>query len=248
MENQTKFNFPTEVVDLPSKGLLYPTDSALSSGTVEMKYMTAKEEDILTNQNYLSKGIVVDKLLESMIVSKINYNELLVGDKNAILIAARILGYGKDYTFSFNGESITVDLSLLQSKPLREDLFSPGKNEFDFVLPTTKVPITFKLLTHADEQAIDDEINGLKKIDKNSNAESSTRLKYMLLSVDGDRTRKTIREFVDNALLAKDARSLREYVRQIQPDVDIKVYPEGGPEGGVDIPFGITFLWPDLNL
>lgn len=248
MENQSKFNFPTEVVDLPSRGLLYTPESGLSSGTVEMKYMTAKEEDILTNQNYLTKGIVVDKLLESMIVSKINYNELLTGDKNAILIAARILGYGKDYTFTFDGEPMEVDLSLLQTKPLREDLFSSGKNEFEFILPTTKVPITFKLLTHADEQAISDEISGLKKIDKNSNTESSTRLKYMILSVDGDRTRKTVREFVDNALLARDARSLREYVKEIQPDVDVKIFPEGGPEGGIDIPFGVSFLWPDLSL
>ena len=95
MEN--KFQFPTEVIDLPSKGLLYPEDSPLSSGKVEMKYMTAREEDILTNVNYLEQGIVIDKLLESLVVSKIDHNELLIGDKNALLIAARVLGNGKDY-------------------------------------------------------------------------------------------------------------------------------------------------------
>ena len=95
MEQTQKF--PTEVVDLPSKGKLYPPDSPLASGTIEMKYMTAKEEDILTNQNYIEKGIVIDKLLQALIVDKtIDYNELLVGDKNALLIAARILGYGKE--------------------------------------------------------------------------------------------------------------------------------------------------------
>ena len=94
-----ELKLPTEKVSLPSKGLLYPKDSPLASGEVEMKYMTAKEEDILTNANYIRQGIVIDKLLQSLIVTKFDYNDLLVGDKNAILVAARILGYGKDYTF-----------------------------------------------------------------------------------------------------------------------------------------------------
>jgi len=93
-ENKSKF--PTEIVELPSKGLVYPQDNPLSSGKIEMKYMTAKEEDILTNQSYIQNGTVLDKLLQSLIVSKIDYKDLIVGDKNALLIAARILGYGKD--------------------------------------------------------------------------------------------------------------------------------------------------------
>ncbi len=89
---ESKFKLPTETVDLPSKGLLYPEDSPLAKGTIEMKYMTAKEEDILTNQNYISDGTVIDKLLQSLIVTEgVNFNELLVGDKNAIMVAARIL-------------------------------------------------------------------------------------------------------------------------------------------------------------
>jgi hypothetical protein len=96
---ENKFKFPTEIVELPSKGLIYPKDNPLSSGKIEMKYMTAREEDILTNQNYIAKGIVLDKLLESLIVSKINYNDIIIGDKNALLIASRILGYGKEYKF-----------------------------------------------------------------------------------------------------------------------------------------------------
>ena len=91
---------PTETVELPSKGLLYPKDNPLSSGTIEMKYMTAREEDILTNTTYIQNGTVVDKLLQSLIVSNIKYDDLLTGDKNAILIAARVLGYGKDYEFT----------------------------------------------------------------------------------------------------------------------------------------------------
>jgi hypothetical protein len=100
-----KFKLPTETIDLPSKGLLYPEDSELAKGVIEIKYMTAKEEDILTNQSYIKNGTVLDKLIKSLIVSKINFDDLLVGDKNAIMVAARILGYGSDYTFEYNGES-----------------------------------------------------------------------------------------------------------------------------------------------
>ena len=83
--SESKFKFPTEVIDLPSKGLLYPKENPLSSGKVEMKYMTAREEDILTNQNYIKNGTVIDELLKSLIITKINYNDLVVGDKNAIM-------------------------------------------------------------------------------------------------------------------------------------------------------------------
>ena len=131
----SEFKFPTEVVDLPSKGLLYPEDHPLASGQVEIKYMTAKEEDILTNQNYLAKGIVVDKLLQSMVVTKFSYNDLLLGDKNAILVAARVLGYGKDYEFEYGGEKHTVDLSLVGNKEVDESLFKDRTNEFEYELP-----------------------------------------------------------------------------------------------------------------
>ena len=98
---EQKYQFPTEEVTLPSKGLLYPEGSPLRKGVIEMKYMTAKEEDILTNQNYIANGTVIDKLIKSLIVSKFDYNDLLIGDKNAILITSRILGYGQEYSFNF---------------------------------------------------------------------------------------------------------------------------------------------------
>ena len=136
MEQEKKF--PTEIVDLPSRGLLYSEDSPLSSGTVEMKYMTAKEEDILTNQNYLQKGTVIDKLLQALIVDKkINYNDLLIGDKNALLVAARILGYGKDYEFTYQGEKVHVDLSAISNKPFDESKFDKGKNNFEHTTSAT---------------------------------------------------------------------------------------------------------------
>ena len=243
MENQ--FKIQTEIVELPSKGLVYPESSPLSKGEVEMKYMTAKEEDILTNQNYINKGIVLDELIKSLIVSDINYNDLIVGDKNALLVAARILGYGKDYSFMWGGEEQTVDLSLLENKPLNENVFKKGLNEFDFQLPSSKIDITFKLLTGADEKKINNELEGLKKINKNSSPELSTRLKYIITSVNGNREAKDIRQFVDNQLLARDSRALREYIKEVQPDVDLTFFPIGNNEK-VSIPVGLSFFWPDI--
>ena len=116
----SEFKLPTEIVELPSKGLLYSEESGLKSGKIEMKYMTAKEEDILTNQSYISKGTVLDKLMQSLIVSEIDYNELLIGDKNAIMVAARILGYGSEYKFNYGGEEQIIDLSLLENKEIED--------------------------------------------------------------------------------------------------------------------------------
>ncbi len=241
----SEFKLPTEVVDLPSKGLLYSEESGLKSGKVEMKYMTAKEEDILTNQSYITKGIVLDKLMQSLIVSKINYNELLIGDKNAIMVAARILGYGSEYTFNYNGNSETVDLSLLENKEIDESIFKEGNNNFSFTLPHSQNQITFKILSHEDEKNIQRELDGLKKINKDNSPELSTRLKHMITSVEGKSEKKDIREFVDNYLLAKDSRALREYVRKVQPDVDLTFFPDGA-EDRVTLPIGVEFFWPDI--
>jgi len=241
----SEFKLPTEIVELPSKGLLYSEGSELAKGTVEIKYMTAKEEDILTNQSYIKNGTVLDKLLKSVIVSKINFDDLLIGDKNAIMIAARILGYGSEYTFEYNGESHTVDLSQIENKSLNEELFAPRVNEFTFTLPKSKNTLTFKLLTHKDEQDINRELEGLKKINKDSSPELSTRLKYIITSVEGNRDKKDIRNFVDNYLLAQDSRALREYIREIQPDVDLTFFPDGNSER-VGIPIGVSFFWPEF--
>ena len=246
----SEFNFPTEVVELPSKGLVYHENNPLSSGKVEMKYMTAKEEDILTNQNYLENGTVLDKLLQSLIVSKVNYKDLVVGDKNALLIAARILGYGGEYIINYKGEEVVVDLSKLENKVIDESLFQQGKNEFEFELPTTKNIVTFKLLTHSDEFNIEREINGLKKLNKTASPEVSTRLKHTIIAIDGDTDKKTIRNFVDNQFLARDAREFRKYVNQIQPDVDLTTQIEllNGNVEDVDIPISINFFWPDATI
>lgn len=242
-----ELKLPTEVIELPSKGLVYSKENPLSSGTVEMKYMTAKEEDILTNQSYIQKGTVLDKLLQSLIVSKIDFNDLIVGDKNALLIAARVLGYGNDYKFTYNDEEVTVDLSTLEHKPIDETLFKAGKNEFPYTFPSTKTNITFKFLTHDDERKIDEELKGLKKLNKDASPELSTRLKYIIQSVEGNYEKKAIREFVDNYLLARDSRAFREYFKQVQPDVNMNVMVDiNGSEEEVNIPININFFWPDL--
>ena len=241
------FTLPTEMVDLPSKGLLYPESNPLSSGQVEIKYMTAKEEDILTNQNYISNGTVLDKLLKSLIVTNINYNDLLIGDKNAIMIAARILGYGGEYTFNYNGKEETVDLTSIENKPLDESLYTKGLNEFNFTLPTSGNEISFKMLTHGDEVKINQELEGLKKINRDNSPELTTRLKYMITSVNGDSESKTIREFVDQAFLARDARAFREFITKIQPDVDLTFFPSGNTKS-ISLPIGVNFFWPDVKL
>ena len=240
-----EFKLPTEIIDLPSKGLLYPKDSPLSEGKIEIKYMTAKEEDILSNVSYIQKGIVLDKLFESLIVSKVNYDDLLIGDKNAIMIAARVLGYGNEYTFDYNGKQETVDLSQLDFVKVNENDWTNGNN-FSFQFPNSKTNITFKLLNHGDEQKILKEVNSLKKLKKDSDSTLSTRLKYMITSVEGDDTTKTIRDFVDNYLLARDSRALREYINTINPDIDLSFFPEDG-ESKRAIPIGLSLFWPDVN-
>jgi hypothetical protein len=242
---ESKFKLPTETIELPSKGLLYPEGSELAKGTIEMKYMTAKEEDILTNQSYIKNGTVLDKLLKSLIASPINYDELLIGDKNAIMVAARILGYGSEYSFDYLGESHTVDLSSIENKEIKEELFKNRANDFTFTLPKSKNTVTFKLLTHKDEQNINRELEGLKKINKDASPELSTRLKYIITSVEGSRETKDIREFVDTYLLAQDSRALREYIREVQPDVDLTFFPNGS-SNRINIPVGVSFFWPDI--
>ena len=251
----SEFKFPTEVIDPPSKGLVYPESSPLSSGTIELKYMSAKEEDILTNSNFIEKGIVIDKLLQSMIVTKCDYNELILGDKNAILVAARILGYGAEYNVEVKDKygkqiPVKIDLSNLKNKEINESLFIKGKNEFNFLLPQSKVTVTFKLLSSADESKIEQEIKGLKKIHPNDSFDVTTRLKHTIIAINGDSSVEKIRYFVDNMML-QDSRALRKYINEITPDLDMTFSYEdskGDVVEGVSIPMNINFLWPDIQL
>jgi hypothetical protein len=243
---ENKFKFPTEMVDLPSKGLLYPEGHPLSKGKIEMKYMTAREEDILTNQNYIKQGIVIDKLLQSLIVTKFDFDDLLIGDKNAIMIAARVLGYGKDYTFTYEGEEVTIDLSELATVELDESTIEKGVNSFNYTLPHSGTKITFKLLSGKDEKAVEEELKGLKKLNKNSSPDLSTRLKHQILSVEGDDNKKVIRDFVDNYFLARDSSAFRAYLKTINPDIKMVFnHVTDNGEEEVSIPLQVQFFWPD---
>jgi hypothetical protein len=242
----TEFKFPTEIVELPSKGLVYPQDHPLRSGTIEMKYMTAKEEDILTNQNYISKGIVLDKLLESLTMNKINLKELITGDKNALLVASRILGYGKEYSFTIDGKSYDVDLSVLENKPFNEDVIT-SNGTLKFILPISGAEIEAKFLTDKDTEIIEQEVNGLKKINKDSSPEITTRLKHQIVSINGSTNKNDIKDFVENHLLARDSRALRNFIKDSSPDVNLKAkVMVNDVEEDIDIPINLNFFWPDL--
>ncbi len=242
--------FPTEVVDLPSKGLLYPKDSPLSSGKIEIKYMTAREEDILTSANLIKQGVVVEKLLESLIVDKsIKVDDLLIGDKNAILIASRVLAYGKEYEVEVEGQKVVVDLTKLKDKVLDESIISDGVNEFEFELPATKRKLTFRLLTSGDEKTIDEEVKGYEKL-HGIGYELTTRLKQQIISVDGDTKRASINSFVDNEFLSRDSIAFRAHVASIMPDVDMtSTFTDAdGNEKEFTVPMTVTFLWPSANI
>lgn len=255
-----KFEYPSEVVDLPSQGWFYSSDSPLASGKVDIKYMTAKEEDILTSQNLIKKGVVLDKLLEQLIVTpNVKLDEVLVGDKNAIFIAARILAYGKDYGIKFkdpsNGEDVedTIDLAQLDAKPFDFEPHEKGRNLFEFEFPFCKKKIHWSLLTHADEQAIDMEMKSLKKFTKNKNetTEITTRLKYVIKALDGNEDRANIKSFVDKELLARDSLAFREHARENTPDLDMTFNFESEDTGYTErmtIPLGVDFFYPSARV
>jgi hypothetical protein len=255
-----KIEYPSEVVELPSKGWFYSPDNPLTSGKVDIKYMTAKEEDILTSQNLIKKGVVLDKLLEQLIVTPgVKLDDILVGDKNAIFISARVLAYGKDYKIKFKDPSTgddvedTIDLTKLNAKEFDFDSYTRGDNIFEFTLPHSGKRIHWKLLTHADEQAIDAELKGLKKFTKNKNetSEVTTRLKYIIKAIDGNDDRANIKSFVDKSLLARDSLAFREHIKETTPDLDMTFNFESedtGYEERMTIPLGVDFFYPSAGV
>jgi len=252
----TANDFPTEVVQLPSKGLLYPEDSPLASGTVELRYMTAKEEDILSTQSYIKQGIVLDKLCEALIVTPgVKYNDILVGDKNAILFAARAYGYGAIYQTTVTtevGSKIPVEINLLDlpHKEFDESLITRHVNRFTFKLPKAGSEVTFKLLTVGDQRDIDKSIQSQTKFNLNASTKNlTTRFRYMITAVDGKEEKGVINKFIDN-MLAVDSRTFREYIAKIQPDVDIMVEgldPETGEPFRNNFDIGLDLFYPDYK-
>ena len=249
-----KNEFPTEMIDLPSEGYFYPVSSPLSTGRVELKYMTAKEEDILTSQNLIKKGVVLDELLKALIVTTgVQLDDILISDKNAIFIAARRLAYGDKYPAKVTcrkceeENEVTIDLSQLNTNEFDFTKYTKGENVFTFELPILKKSVTYKILTHKDEQAIDGELKSIAKLSKiGSSPEMTTRLKYMILSVDGDPDRGKIKTFVDN-MPSKDSMAFRKHVRENTPDIDMKFNFKCAKcehEEGMGLPLGVDFFWP----
>ena len=256
MSETQKYDFPTEIIDLPSKGLLYPKDHPLAKGSIEIKYMTAREEDILASQTLIKKGVVLDKLFESVIVEEgVDIGDVFIGDKNAILLATRVLGYGPDYEveitdpFTLEKQNVVVDLSVVKVKEVDESVLS-RENRYEFTLPTSGKKIQFKLLTHKDEVEIGKEQQALERLNKGKSDTSSdvtTRLRYMILSVDGNSDRGFINRWVQNGFLARDTKAFRKYVSEISPDLDLKFEFTSditGETEALDIPFGVSFFYP----
>jgi hypothetical protein len=246
--------FPSEMIDLPSKGLMYPKGHPLSTGTIEMKYMTAREEDILTSANLIKKGVVIDQLLKSMILSDVEYDDLYIGDKNAVMLSARVLGYGKDYECEVDcpecgdtEKDCNFDLTSFEYKPIEDESFYNRENIYDFILPNSERPIQFRYLTHKDEDAISREVSRLQKISKGVSPEMTTRLRYQIVSVEGDDSTETVANFVRNELFAADSRALREYMTEKMPDVDFEsayVCPSCGETSELELPISANFFWP----
>lgn len=246
--------YPTELIDLPSKGLLYPPDHPLSSGVIEMRYMTTKDEDILTTQSYIKKGVVIDELLKSLIETKFDYNTLLIGDKNALMVAAARLGYGPMYetkVVSETGEEEPVVINLetdIKYVEFDEEIINKGVNEFEFKTSTGDV-IKFSLMTVGKTLELDNALKRLNNYGGGRDTQISTRLRYLITSVNGDSSMKSINEFVEN-MLARDSKLFREYVGQIQPDIDLNYEMEdsvnGEPFRG-KIQIGLDLFYPNLR-
>jgi len=249
--------YPSEVIPLPTKGWFYPEGHILSSGEIEIKQMTAKEEDLLANQELIKKGKVLDKLMESVIVNKsIKINEILIPDKNAIFVAIRRLAYGDEYNVSVTcpqcntQNKVKIDLSSLLYKLFNFDEYPKGQNNFMFKLPTSGVTITYKLLNQIDEQSIDSELSQIKKISKENTAEVTTRIKYVITSIDGNPDKMSIRKFVEEKLTAKDSLAFRRHMRDTTPDVDMTFdfkCSDCDLERRLDVPLGASFLFPDID-
>jgi len=240
--------FPSEIIDLPSEGKLYPKEHPCSNGKIEIKYMTAKEEDILTSQNLIKKGVVIDRLLDSLILtSGVTTDDLIVGDKNAVMIAARVLAYGPEYacdiTNPSTGEVMTHTFNLADC-PFKKLPDGISENLFEVTLPISKKKIKFVILTGKEESLIEKDLKASKKLGSVS-PELTTRLRYVIKEVDGDNSQSVINDIAVN-MLARDSMYLREEMQKVAPDIELEQEVEiEGESVKVAIPMTVGFFWPD---
>jgi hypothetical protein len=255
---ETGFEIPVEIVSLPSKGLLYPQEHPLyNEESVEIKAMTAREEDLLTSRALIKNKTVTSALMKACILNKlVDPEDLLIGDRNAILIGIRVTGYGSDYGVKIKCPECeeefdnSFSLSGLQIKPLTATPVQPNMNLFSFKLPLSGQEVQFKLLTGKDEVEMDLMAERKKKLGSQVENSITSRLFQSIVSISGETDRNKISNAVNN-LRAADARALRTYMKDIMPDVDMKqeVKCTKCPAvSEVDVPIGPTFFWPDIDV
>lgn len=246
---------PIDVAPLPSAGLIYPVNSSLyGRNKVEIKAMTAKEEDIIMSRAYSKLGTTITELIRSCLIDKsIDPNAMLVGDRQALLVAIRITGYGADYKCEVDcGEcgrrgNDKFDLSSLEIEPLKVDPVSPGINEFEVLLPVSKKRVTLKFLTGKDEEDLVTEVERRKKLLGDA-AENpiTTRMTHQIIKIDNIADRSKIATFVAN-MPARDSKFLREFYTNNEPGIKMKssyMCTHCGAESEVSLPIGASFFWP----
>lgn len=255
MKDDFGFEIPVEAVPLPSRGVVYPPDSPLhNQETVEVRAMTAREEDILTSRALIKKGTVITELIKSCLVDKrIDVSKMLSGDRNALMVALRITGYGADYNVEVDCPACstkskqTFNLSELELQPLELEPVQLGANLFEVQLPVTKKTVRFKFLTGADEEEILVIQERKKKAGAMADNLVTTRLQFSIVEVDGKSEKNLINSFI-RSLPARDSLHLRQIIDKSEPGIDMKSYmdcPSCSESSEVRIPLGPSFFWPD---
>lgn len=249
-------DIPVELMPLPSAGLVYPEDSPLHGvTTVELRAMTAREEDILTSKAYLKKGTVITELIKSCLIDKrIDPRDMLVGDRNALMVAIRITGYGEAYDVEMECPECKLksqrsfDLSQLPIKRLEIQPVVPGENLFEFNLPVSKKRVQFRFLTGRDEEEILTVSEKQKKMGIQVESTVTTNLAYSVVSIDGITDKNKIKQFI-NLMPARDSLELRKYISQNEPGIIMRQETscQCGWSEEVNIPLGVTFLWPNAG-
>jgi len=257
MADDFGYEVPVETVPLPSNGIVYPLDSPLHGlETVDIKAMTAREEDILTSRALIKKGTVISELIKSCLVDKnIDVNKMLVGDRNAIMTALRVTGYGSLYNVEVDcpdcGERSKQDFQLTEL-PIKRLEISPvaeGANLFEFNLPVTKKKVHFRFLIGEDETDIAVAQERRKKLGSQTDNLVTTRLQHQIVAVDGVKDRSKINVFI-RGMPARDSLALRKHVDKHEPGIDMKQWmdcPSCMESSEVRLPMGASFFWPDAD-
>lgn len=251
------YQVPVELIALPSKGLVYPVGSPLANEeTLEIKTMTAREEDILTSRALIKNGTVITQLLKACILNKtVDPDEMLSGDKNAVLIGIRVTGYGGEYAAKITCPHCkkefenSFNLTQLKVKGLGAEPLQPNTNLFEFILPSSGARVLFKLLNGHDEDELVKIMDSKKKIGMQVESGVTARLFQSIVEINGERDKQKLAQMIQS-LRAMDARALRKRMDEIEPGVDLKqpvICPGCDEQSEVKMPLGMSFFWPDLG-